>query len=158
MRTDHLGFIVPAGKKLKPIRQKVRLRDCREHRKLTLYLALDAENWRDVVEAENIEDAVQRFELKILSIMNKCMPLRTVSISSRAPTWMTPLVKYMLRRKSRVSVLNADRQREQSKRISEVISDNRRLLLDAKPGSRECWRNVDVLSQRCRCSCKRSRT
>ena len=39
MRTDHLGFILPVG----------RLRDCREHRKLTLYLALDAENWRDVI-------------------------------------------------------------------------------------------------------------
>ena len=33
-----------------------------------------------------------------------------------------------------VSVLNVDRQRELSKRISEVISDNRRLLLDAKFG------------------------
>ena len=110
MRRNHLGFIVPAGKKLKPIRQKVRLRDCREHRKSTLYLALDAENWRDVIEAENIEDAVQIFELKILTIMNECMPIRTVSISSRDPAWMTPLVKYMLRRKSRVSVLNVDRQ------------------------------------------------
>ena len=50
-----------------------------KHRKLTLYLALDAENWRDVIEAENIEDAVQRSELKILSIMNKCMPLKNCS-------------------------------------------------------------------------------
>ena len=50
-------------------------------------------------------------------------------------------------------MLNVDRQRELSKRISEVISDNRRLLLDAKLGSREWWRNVDILSQRRRCSC-----
>ena len=32
IKTDHLGFIVPAGKKFKPIRQKVQFRDCREHR------------------------------------------------------------------------------------------------------------------------------
>ena len=40
IKTDHLGFIVPAGKKLKPIHQKVQFRDCREHRKRALYLAL----------------------------------------------------------------------------------------------------------------------
>ena len=62
------------------------------------------------------------FEVKILTITNTCILLRTVSISSRDPIWMTPLVKYMLRRKSRVS------------------SDNQ--------GSREWWRNDDVLSQR----------
>ena len=66
MRTDHLGFFVPAGKKLKPIRRKVSFRDCRELRKSALYLALDAEVWRDVVQAENIQDAVKRFERKIL--------------------------------------------------------------------------------------------
>ena len=33
IKTDHLGFIIPAGEKLKPIRQKVQFRDCCEHRK-----------------------------------------------------------------------------------------------------------------------------
>ena len=84
MKTDHLGFIVPAGKKLKPIRRKVEFRDCRKHRKSDLYRALSNENWKDVLEADNIEQAVSLLELKITTNMNMCMPIRSVSISPRA--------------------------------------------------------------------------
>ena len=148
IKTDHLGFIVPAGKKLKPIRQKVQFRDCREHRKRALYLALATECWDEVLEADNIETAVNILELKILSNINRCMPLRTVTLSSRDPRWMTPLVKYMLRNKSRISVLRTDQHQELSRRVSEVIGENRRMLLEGKTGSREWWKNVDLISQR----------
>ena len=107
IKTDHLGFIVPAGKKLKPIRQKVKFRDCREHRKRALYLALASECWDEVLEADKIEKAVNILELNILSSVNRCIPLRTAT--SRDPRWMTPLVKYMLRDKSRISVLCIDK-------------------------------------------------
>ena len=60
----------------------------------------------------------------------------------------SPLVKYMLRCKSRIPASRADHHRELSKRISEVISENRRLLIDAKIGSHEWWKNIDTLSQR----------
>ena len=63
IKADHLGFIVPAGKKLKPIRQKVQFRDCREHRKRALYLALASECWDEVLKADNIETAVNILEL-----------------------------------------------------------------------------------------------
>ena len=148
IKTDHLGFIVPAGKKLKPIRQKVQFRDCREHRKRALYLALATECWDEVLEADNIETAVNILELKILSNINRCMPLRTVTLSSRDPRWMTPLVKYMLRNKSHISVLRINQHKELSRRVSEVIGENRRMLLEGKTGSREWWKNVDLISQR----------
>lgn len=96
IKTDHLGFIIPAGKKLKPIRQKVQFRDCREHQKQALYLALASECWNEVLEVDNIEKAVNILELKILSNINRCMPLQTVTMSSCDPRWVTPLVKYML--------------------------------------------------------------
>ena len=50
--------------------QKVQFRDCREHRKRALYLAdlaLASECWDKVLEADNIETAVNILELKILS-------------------------------------------------------------------------------------------
>ena len=111
MKTDHLGFIVPAGKKLKPIRRKVEFRDCRKHRKSDLYRALSNENWKDVLQAENIEQAVSLLELKITTNMNMCMPVRSVSMSTRDPEWMTTLVKYLLRSKSRISASSTDRHR-----------------------------------------------
>ena len=39
IKTDHEGFVLPAGTKLKPMRRKVLVRDCREHRKQSFYLA-----------------------------------------------------------------------------------------------------------------------
>ena len=139
IKTDHLGFIVPAGKKLKPIRQKVQFRDRCEHRKRALYLALALECWDEVLEADNIETAMNIYtlELKILSNINRCMPLRTVALSSRDPRWMTPLVKYMVRNKSRISVLRIDQHQELSRKVSEVIGKNRRMLLEGKTRSRE---------------------
>ena len=139
MKTDHLGFIVPAGNKLKPLRWKVQFRDCREQRKTDLYQAVCDENWQDVLEAKNIDQAVNLLEFKIRMNMNKCMPVRTVTMSTCDPGWMTPLVKYMLRNKSRISVSGTDRNRDVSNRISEVIRENRLLLLDAKMGSRDWW-------------------
>ena len=32
--------------------------------------------------------------------------------------------------------------------MSEVIGENRRMLLEGKTGSREWWKNVDLISQR----------
>ena len=102
------------------------------------------------MEADNIETAMNIYtlELKILSNINRCMPLRTVALSSRDPRWMTPLVKYMLRNKSRILVLRIDQHQELSGRVSEVIGENRGMLLECKTGSREWWKNVDLISQR----------
>ena len=85
IKADHTGVILPAGAKLRPIRRKVKVRECRKHRKEDLYSALAGEDWDDVLEATDIEDAVDWLERKILGHMNKCMPTRTISISSRDP-------------------------------------------------------------------------
>ena len=37
MKTDHKGFVISPGTKSKPLRRKVQLRDCREHRKQLFY-------------------------------------------------------------------------------------------------------------------------
>ena len=79
------------------------------------------------------------------------MPFRTVCISSRDPAWVTPLLKSLRRSKSRIGQNRGDRLREINRRISEVISENRRNLLQAPVGAREWWKHVDSLSQR-RCS------
>ena len=108
-KTDHKGVILPAGIKLPPIRRKVQFRDQRENHKMDLYLALARENWTEVLESTDVDHAVKELEKIIHSNLNECMPLRTVTISSRDPIWMTPLVKHMLRVKSRVSKENEDR-------------------------------------------------
>ena len=83
-----------------------------------------------------------------------CMPVRAVSVSSRNPPWMTPLLKSMIRTKSRVSSLSKDRLCLINKRIAGIILENRTKFMAAPPGSRGWWKGVDESLQRCRASCK----
>ena len=58
-----------------------------------MYLQLVSENWDSVLNLNDVEEAVNNLEAKIKHHMDKCMPLRSVRMSSRDPVWMTPLVK-----------------------------------------------------------------
>ena len=68
--------------------------------------------------------------------MDRCIPVRTVSMSLRDLPWMTPLLKSMIRMKSTVSCLSKDRLCGINKRIADIISENRRKFMAAPPGSR----------------------
>ena len=113
-------------------------------------MALAAEDWGDVLTADNINLAVDLLEKKIRTLIDKCLPLKSVRMSSRDPVWMSPLVKSMLRAKSRISRNNKERLSSINNRISEIISENRKNP-KAVLGSREWWKHVDSTSQR-RCS------
>ena len=78
------------------------------YRKQSFYLALAAEDWQEVVTVDNVDVAVRIMENKICSLMDKCMPLRSIRMSSRDPSWMSPLVRSMLRAKTRISLNNSD--------------------------------------------------
>ena len=144
IKTDHTAVILPAGTKLKPIRQNVRIRDCRKHCKEGLYLKLVSENWDSVLNLNDVEEAVNNLEAKINHHMDECMPLWSVRMSSPDPVWMTPLVKSLMRVKSRIAPSNKDRLAEVNRKISELISKNRRTLAKTPVGSREWWKHVDL--------------
>ena len=73
------------------------------------------------------------------------MPLRTVSMSSRDPSWMSPLLKSMLRDKARISNFTKDRPNTINERMCEVISENRRER-PKRVGIRDWWNHVDAIS------------
>lgn len=60
---------------------------------------------------------------------------------------MTPLVKSLLRQKSRISTGSADREKAINKRISEIICENRGNF-SAVIGTHDWWKRVDDISQR----------
>ena len=134
IKTDHTAVILPAGTKLKPIRCKVQIWDCRENCKATLHTVLAEENWDNVLA---VQQAVCVLEEKIHGHMDRCMAVRTVSMSSHDPPWMTLLLKSMIRMKSRVSCLSKDRLCVINKRIADIISENRRKFMAAPPGGKE---------------------
>ena len=91
-KSDHTGVVLSAETKLRPVRREVKIRDQREHRKQDLYKALAEEDWSEVYQALGVDQALSCMERIISSHLEKWMPMRTVTMSSRDPMWMTPLV------------------------------------------------------------------
>ena len=146
IKTDHIVIVLPAGTKLKPIRRKVQIRDCREHCKAALYNSMVTETWDNVIDSTDVQQAVHLLESKILSHMDNCMPIRTITMS-RDPLWMTPLLKSIIRAKSRISQLNKDQLKEINEQILKVISGNKKKCKTTPLGSKAWWKMTDALSQ-----------
>ena len=104
----------------------------------------------------DVNEAVNNLETIIHKNMDICMPLKTVTVSSRDPSWMTPLVKSLIRRKTKIGSTQRGRLQEINSKINCLICKNRRNLLNAPVGSKEWWRQVDNLSQRRLSSAKAS--
>ena len=75
----------------------------------------------------------------IEKLMDTCFPYKTVKMSSRDPTWMSPLVKSLLKKKVKLSRLGRDTN-ELKEKIGIVIVQNRRALASGKLGSHAWWR------------------
>ena len=73
-----------------------------------------------MLSGNNVDCVVDNMEKKIRTLMDKCMPLKSVRLSLRNPMWMTPLVKSMLWAKSRISCNNVECHKVINSRISEV--------------------------------------
>ena len=77
--------------------------------------------------------------------MDRCLPLKTVKMFTRDPAWMSPLVKSLLKIKSRPSCNN--QLATINKRTSELICENGKHLA-APVGSGGWWKTVDDITQR----------
>ena len=147
MKTDHIGVILSAGMKLKPMRRKFLFRDCRKHRKDALYKALAEQNWEAVQKANNVDEAVDYLSKRIPDLMNTCMPTKTIYMSTRGPYWMTPLVKSMLKTKAKIPSHSCEKLKDINEKIAQAISNNRRNCKADSMGSRKWWKDVDNKSQ-----------
>jgi hypothetical protein len=123
MKTDHLGVIIPAGIKLKPFRTKISFRDYRAQNKVKFQKKLAEKSWSEVTSMETVEEAT-----KVLGndMIDQCFPKKTVTLSTRDPPWMSPLLKYLIRKISKAkSRRKLSIAAELTERISGIISHNR---------------------------------
>ena len=74
-------------------------------------MELAGETWDSVLGTNDVDEA-NNLETLIHRHMDKCMPFRTVRISSRDPAWMTPLLQSLIRSNSRIGQNRGDRLRK----------------------------------------------
>ena len=127
IKTDHGGAVLPPGKKFKPIRTKHSFRDYKEHRKIHFSSLLQKIGWSSVVKAKDIDSATNLLNDNLHSLMNQSSPARTVSMSTRDPPWITPLLKHLLIKKKRAADASKENKaRDLSGKVSRMIAENRR--------------------------------
>ena len=80
--------------------------------------------------------------------MDECFPSKMVKMSSGDPPWMSPLVKLLLKKKSRCQKNGGRGVSDLTEKIGRIISDNRHKLASGKLGSRSWWKKVDALTLR----------
>lgn len=60
------------------------------------------------------------------SLFDDWFPLKTVTLSTRDPPWVTPLVKFLIKKRSRAATSgNTSKIKEFSTKISKLIAENR---------------------------------
>ena len=82
--------------------------------------------------------------------MDKCFLVRRVAMSSRDPPWITPLVKYLLRKKKRAGDKgDVHKVGDLSSKVYKLIGENRKNWgKNGAQGSLHWWRRVDNITLR----------
>ena len=72
----------------------------------------DFRSQKDQIRFPNLKEiiyaGVSQLEPKLVTLMDRCLPLKTVTMSSRDPALMSPLVKSLLKKKFRLSCNSKD--------------------------------------------------
>ena len=150
IKTDHWGVILPLGNKIKPIQSKCCFRDFREHHKTKFTSELENFDWTPVINAPDVEIATSILNKDLPNLKDKCFPMRRFVMSSCDPTWITPLVKYLLRKKKRAADGGHTHKAEDlSSKVYKLIGENRKNWgRNGTPGSLHWWRRVDKITLR----------
>ena len=144
--SDHLAVIMKPTHRIPPNRRKVEFTDfCpKGHNKLNeLMQASDFQGIADLANS-NIEKAAELMEEKISSLVREAYPQRTVVISDRDPSWMTPKAKWLLNKRKRA--------RNKYKNKPTQALDNQLKKIKSKHlcknPNKSLWTTVDHISHR----------
>ena len=103
-----------------------------------------------MINVPDVEVATSILNKDLRNLMDKCFPVRSFVMSSCDPPWITPLVKYLLRKKKRVADRGHTHKAEDlSSKVYKLIGENRKNLgRNGAPGSLHWWRRVDKITLR----------
>src|SRR6218665_3618241 len=154
VRTDHRAVLATTGEQVKDRAKKsekrlYRRRTPGHHAKLLQHLR----NFDDslLVSIPDPQLAWDGFYHLTLKWLNDYYPLRSVTVTSREPAFMTPDIKYLLRRKNRL--MEQGRLEEASAMAAKIgrsiaRSNSRHLRdLDTSHGTKNLWRSVNNLTK-----------
>jgi len=123
---------------------------CQNIDKLRYYIG--TQDWSDLYMSDDIDFIYTEFISRIMLLISHCVPLRNVTIGSKDPSYITPLVKTLLRRRYRLRRQgHLDEANELAEKINKLISENRSKTLNklVDAGPKELWSSVKSTAGHC---------
>ena len=148
VETDHMGVLVFPRKKNKPERYPCyfRLYNSFGHRKFQSLIADPNFNNGNTFKDGNTELDImaESLEKNIQNCLQECFPLRKVIMSSKDPVWLTPKMKWLLKKK-RTAIRKG--QHRNSQRIDDKIKTGK-MRFFCETTCKDWWKRMDSISHR----------
>lgn len=156
VRTDHKAIMITPNTPVKPERKYVFFRDVRDHRKLDMQQKLEACDWNRIFSCSDANEAAQLLNDTLIEFFNESFPLLKVKMSTRDPPYISPLVKYLCRKRNK-NIQNSNNPILQE-RINELIRQNQVNAVQNEnkkhiTGSKGWWSTVNKITGRKQTSC-----
>lgn len=130
LNTDHHALLVncnpPPGADSKKTRRVITFPDIRQHNLLQLSEVLQQQDWTDITRESDIDIAYSCFVEKLTTLVHSVIPFRRVTVTNSTPTYVTPLVRSLLRRRNKLMRRGKiDTAGELSAKIGRLIAEHR---------------------------------
>ena len=155
VRTDHNMIIAYSRNIIKAKRTNSFFRDVREHRKLNMLRELENVDWSKITKYDQTPDEmIKQLYESLWPRFENNFPLIKVRTSSRDPPFMSPLVKYLLKkRKKAIGVGDEESTFRLQNQINTLIRANQLNAVQKenqnhKTGTKKWWNNVNNITGR----------
>ena len=117
-------------------------RDVREHRKLALQPKLETFDWSLIDSCANLDEATNLLSDFLKRMHDESCPLIKIKVSSRDPPYMTPLIKYLCRKRNKN--IKKGHEYEIQERLNNLIRKNQTRSIHQEnrkyeTGSKKWW-------------------
>lgn len=152
INSDHLTVIVNPKVKEPAVRKYIEMRDVRDQHKITMFNKLNKTDFSVITNCTDVEKAVENLYAIICPLLKSIFPVLKVKMSSRDPIYITPLIKHLLWKRSKL--IKCGRYSEANilqPRINTLIHEKRVELVRSNKngkGSHMWWKMVDVITGR----------
>ena len=106
LNTDHQALLVncstPLATDSRKTRRVVTFPDIRQHNLAKLSEVLHKQDWTDITTESDINIAYSCFVDRLTTLVHSVIPFKHVTVTNCTPTYVTPLVRSLLRRRNKL--------------------------------------------------------
>ena len=142
LSTDHLGIIMHPTRKIPPIRTKTAFKDYSKKNKNIFSTMMHTQDFSEIKQISDPNLAASTLDNILCHLVAQAFPIKTVTMSDRDPTWITPRTKAQLLKMKKI------KQRKGITKRTNTLYTNIGKQKINRLGSKDWWHEIDNISHR----------